>query len=166
MIGKIMIPLAAFAVTVTGVSAFNGDWLSNAGLTDGQVAAFEQAHEVREASREEARAILENAGIDEEVMQNVREARHEWKKQHREQMNSVLESGDYSAFLEAVADTHLAEVVDTEAEFEKFMEAHELRVSGDHEGARAIMDELGIEKKGGFGKGGHGKEGFGMRGVQ
>jgi hypothetical protein len=53
----------------------------------------------------------------------------------------------------------MAEAIDSETDFTKLVEAHELREAGDHDGARAIMEELGLEGRGGFGGFGHGPRG-------
>ncbi len=155
MIQQIMIPVAAFAITAAGVSAFSGDLLEklDIDLTSEQVSALEEAHELRleDADRDEVHAVLEDAGIDRETMQNVREAVHEYREEMRENVHAALEDGDYDAFLEAIEGTPLEDVIDTENEFEQFMDAFDLRQSGDHEGAREIMDELGLERPQGFG---------------
>ena len=48
MLKEIFIPVAAFAVTVTGASAFNADMLDklDLDLTDTQISALEEAHEL------------------------------------------------------------------------------------------------------------------------
>lgn len=167
MMKNILIPVAAFAVTVTGASAFTGgDWAEklDIDLTDAQLSALEQAKEVREESREEAKQILEDAGLDEETMQSIREAMHEAREENRAEVKAAIEAGDYEAFKTAIEDSPLAEKITSEADFEKFAEAHELMEAGDREAAKEIMDELGIEKMGkGHGKG-HGQMGEGDQG--
>ena len=166
MLKQIMIPVAAFAVTVTGASAFQGDgyMLDKLDiLSSDEKAAFEEAREIRETSRAEAQQVLEDVGIDDERMQEIHEAMLEARDAQRAEMDQIMSDGDYDAFVEAVAGTPLADQITSEADFEKFVEAHELRQSGDYEGAREIMDELGIEHgKGGPGMGGrHGGRGMG-----
>ncbi len=137
----ILIPLAAFAVTVTGASAFNADMLKRAGLNDEQIAAFEEAKELKEAGdKEAARDVLLAAGVDEKVIKQVREAMRESMSAARE----AIESGDYAAFSAAVEGSPLAEIIDSEAEFDRLVEAHALLRSGDHEAARDIFEELGF----------------------
>jgi len=168
MIKQIMIPVAAFAVTVTGASAFGGNgWLENADLSDKEQAAFEQAVEVRGDSRGEAKEIFEAAGIDNARMQEIRAEMREARQVSHESVKTALDAEDYDAFLDAVEDSPLAEKITSEANFEKFVEAHELMQSGDKEGAKEIMNELGVEgPRGGGHKGGHGgkheggKQGF------
>lgn len=177
MLKQIMIPVAAFAVTVTGASAFTGDgyMLDKLDiLSSDEQAAFEEAREIRETSRAEARQVLEDAGIDDERMEEIHTAMREAREAHRAEIDQILEDGDYDAFVEAVADSPLAEQITSEADFEKFVEAHELRQAGDFTGAQAIMDELGIErpqrgpgmgsKHGGRGMGDGDGDGFGQKG--
>ena len=158
MIKQIVIPAAAFLVTATAVSAYsNPDWLHNLDidLTDDQVSALEEAHEIRQAADEEARQVLENAGLDEDKMHEIRDAMHEERKAHHEAVEAALEAGDYDAFTEAIADSPCADAITSEADFEKFKEAHDLREAGDDEAAAAIMSELGIERPERGMKGGH-----------
>lgn len=144
---SVLIPLAAFAVTVTGASAFNSEVLQKAGLTDDQISAFEEAKELRKSGdKDGARDVLEEAGIDMDVMERVRNAMHD---QHEALMEAV-ENNDYPAFLKAIEGSPLADIIDTEAEFKKFVEAHDLLKDGDREAAKAIFDELGIEGHGKF----------------
>ena len=165
-----MIPVAAFAVTVTGASAFNPDMLEklDVNLSDTQVAALEEVHELRMAGadREEIKTHLEDAGLDETTMKEIREAALNVRDEMRKVVNSALESDDFDAFVEAVAGTPLAEAITSETEFETFKAAHDLKESGDHEGARELMTELGIEKAAAHGgKDGH-REGHGPRGAK
>lgn len=162
MLKQLMIPVAAFAITVTGASAFTGDWIQNLdlNLSDEQTAALEEAHEIRQAAAEEARQVLEDAGIDGETMREIHGTMHEAGKAQHEAMRTAIENNDYDAFLAAIADTPLADSIDSEADFEKFVEAHELMQSGDFEAAAELMSELGLEGPGG-GLGLHIKHRFG-----
>jgi hypothetical protein len=164
MIKEIMIPVAAFAVTVTGASAFNSDMLSkiDVDLTDSQVSALEEMHELRQdgADRDEINSLLEEAGLDKDTMKEIKGATREVHQAQHEAVESALESDDYDAFQTAIADGPLAEAITSEADFETFKAAHDLRADGDKEGAAELMSELGIEKPEGRGHG----EGKGMRG--
>lgn len=137
----LLIPLAAFAVTVTGASAFNGDMLKRAGLNDDQIAAFEQAKELKESGdKEAARDVLLAAGVDEDVIKQVREAMRE----HKNDIHSAIAAKDYEAFKEAIEGSAFADMIDSEAEFNRLVEAYELMRDGDREGAKDIFDELGL----------------------
>jgi len=157
MFAKIAVPVAAFLVTVTGASAFTGGaWLSNLsaddlGITQEQKSALEEAITLRHNAREQAENVLAEADIDAATWENIREAVREERDTHHEAVEEALESGDYDAFRKAVGGTPVADVIDTEDEFEKFAEAHELMEAGDRDGARGIMDELGLERGRGFG---------------
>ena len=74
----------------------------------------------------------------------------------REAIRSAIESGDYAAFSSALTEDGPLSEIDTQAEFDLFLEANELREAGDKEAAREIMNSLGIEKP-------KGKHGFGHR---
>jgi hypothetical protein len=138
-----LIAIAAFAVTATGVQAFgNTKMLERAGLSEKQISAFEIAREMREAGDlDGARDALVEAGVDEEVLQSV----HQIALASREAMHQALEEKDYEAFKAAVAGTPLAEDIKTEADFNKFAEAHQLKINGKWNEAKVILDELGIE---------------------
>jgi Spy/CpxP family protein refolding chaperone len=138
-----LIAIAAFAVTATGVQAFQGtEILQKAGLTEEQIEAFETARELRESGDKKAAsdALLE-AGIDDKAIESVHKAMHEV----RDAIHDAVEANDYDTFKAAVAGTPLAEAVDTEDDFKKFVDAHNLKEEGEWEEAKAILDELGIE---------------------
>lgn len=157
MIKQLIIPAAAFLVTATAVSAYNPDWLENLDidLTDDQVSALEEAHEIRQAADEEARQVLMAAGLDDNAMREIRSAMRTERAAHHQAVEAALEAGDYDAFKVAVADSPIADVINSEADFEKFKEAHDLREAGEAEAAAAIMSELGLEGREGGMKGGH-----------
>jgi hypothetical protein len=141
----ILIPLAAFAVTVTGASAFNSDMLKRAGLNDEQIAAFEEAKELKESGdKEKARDVLVAAGVDEDVIKQVREAMRE----HADAIRAAIENNDYEDFRDAVEDSPLAEIISNEDDFDKLVEAHEFMKSGDREAAQDIFEELGFPQHG------------------
>lgn len=149
------VPIAAFLLAGTSVSAFNPDLLEKAGLSETQIAAFEEAKELRKSGdKDAARDVLAEADINLSTLEEVRKAAHVERKEHREAVKQIIESGDYDAFVELQGDGPLFYAIDSETDFLKLREAHELRASGDHEGAKAIFTELGI-------KPGHG---HGMRG--
>jgi uncharacterized protein YgbK (DUF1537 family) len=150
----LLIPVAAFAVTVTGASAFNSEVLERAGLNDTQISAFEEAHELRiEGDREAAREVIVDAGIDQDTLESVREAMKEHRQETRTAISEAVEDEDYDAFQEAIEGTPLADLITSEDDFELFVEAHELREAGDKEAAKEIMEDLGFEGK--MHKGGH-----------
>lgn len=153
MIKQIMIPVAAFAITVTGASAFNSDMLSkiDVDLTSSQVSALEQADQIRQTARDEAQQVLSDAGIDDEKMKEIRDVTREVRDTQHEAVKTAVDNDDYDAFLTAIADSPLADAINSEADFETFKEAQQLRESGDHEGAQELMSELGIEKPAGHG---------------
>lgn len=162
---SLLIPVAAFAVTATSVSAFNPDVLQEAGLSDEQITAFAEARELKQdGDRDGARDVLIEAGIDQETMESVREAVREHRTERREAVGEAIDNNDFTAFQTAIEGSPLADIVTTEADFELFAEARALKEAGDREAAREILDELGIEKKPGKQhRGGERGGGFGDR---
>lgn len=163
---SLVIPVAAMAVMATNAYAFNPAVLEQAGLSDDQIAAFEAAHELREeGDRDGARDVLEDAGIDQDTMHDIRDTMKELRKERREEVKAAVEAEDYDSFLEAVEGSPLEEKINSEEDFETFVEAHELRESGDREGARELLEELGVEPKEHGNRGhGFGKKHFGSEG--
>jgi uncharacterized protein with PIN domain len=145
----ILVPLAAFAVTVTGVSAFNEDVLKDAGLTEAQISAFEEAHELRrEGDRESAREVLEDAEIDIDTLESIREAFRAYRDEHKGAVHDAIENNDYDAFKTAVTGLPMEDIITSEDDFAQLVAAHELREDGDHEAARELMEALGFPERG------------------
>lgn len=141
----LLIPIAALALSATGVSAFNPEVLERAGLTEVQRSAFETAHELRkEGDLDAARDVLKDAGVDIGVIESVRKAMHEHKQAMRSAIDQAIETDDYEAFLAAIADSPLADIITTKEDFELFKEAHQLHENGEHQSAKEIMEELGL----------------------
>lgn len=156
----LLIPIAAFAVTVTGAQAFNSQVLEDAGLTSDQVSAFEQAHELRkEGDKEAAKEVIVEAGIDMDAMHAVRDAMKNHRKEMHTAIGEAIADEDYAAFTEAVAQSPIADIVNSEADFAQFSQAYTLREAGDMQAAREIMEDLGFEPKEGHMKGHAGPKG-------
>lgn len=82
-------------------------------------------------------------------------------QENREAIHQALEDGDYETWKSLIDERHAAmdekqEEMTSEETFNILQEAHELREAGDHEGARELLEEAGIDKPG---KGMHGKKG-------
>jgi hypothetical protein len=165
MMKQILIPVAAFALTVSAASAFTGSELLkdlDLGLTDTQESALEEAFKIREEAEAEARGVLTAAGIDDETLRDVHLALRKAQRSQHEAMRAAVESNDYAAYVAAVEGMPMAQVIDTEAEFADLVEAHELREDGKFEEARAILDKLDLPR-GGSMMGGMGNMKGGMR---
>jgi len=161
----LLIPVAAFAVTVTGASAFNSEVLEKAGLSNTQISAFEEAHELRkDGDREAAREVIVDAGIDQETLESVREAMKEHREETRTAIKEAVDNEDYNAFVDAADGSPLADIITSEDDFEQFVEAHELREAGDKEAAKEILEDLGFEGK--MHMKGHGGNDEGRHGFQ
>lgn len=147
----------AMVGTTTAYAFYPGlDGADLSGFSEAQQTAIEQAFEIRKNAETEAQTILSNAGVDMDELHFAMRAAHE---KNRAAMDAALKNNDYETFSSLVAGTPMEEEV-TEAVFAKMVEAHRLRDAGDYEGARAIMEELGLKGPGmmhgmGDGKMGH-----------
>ena len=110
------------------------------------------------------------AGISEErfeeISTQVQEKQAE-REDKRADVDAALDAEDYDAFVVAVQDSprgaHLLESVD-EGNFETFLELREAREAGDHDTAKALAAELGLERP--DGRGGQQRGDFGGNGFQ
>lgn len=142
-----LIAAAAFAVTATGVYAQgNTDKiLERANLSEEQKSALHTAHDLRKSGDfEAARDTLLNAGFDEETLHSLRNAGHEV----RTEIKAAIEADDYAAFKLAAEGTPMAEQITSKEQFDRLVEAYQLRKNGDFEAAREVMDDLGIKPRG------------------
>lgn len=139
----LLIAVAAFAVTATGVHAFGDTLLTKAGLNQEQITAVHEARELKKAGDfVAARDLLADAGITEDEIRAI----HKQARAAKKAMHHALVAGDYEAFKTAAADSPLADIITSEADFAQFKEAHELRRSGEKEAAHALLEELGIDE--------------------
>gem|GEM_PF-4842369 len=101
---------------------------------------------------------------DKEEMQEM----HEAKQAMMEEVDEVLESGDYDGWIDLMIDMGRDEAVEavTEDEFPQFLEAHELMGEARElmEDAGEIMSDIGLEEHGL--KGVKGMKGKGMPGGE
>ncbi len=72
--------------------------------------------------------------------------RHRMDPETRQAWKQALENNDYEAWLAIAGDKPITEKINEE-NFSQFVEAFNLKEAGDFEGAKAIFDELGLEKK-------------------
>ncbi len=92
-----------------------------------------------------------------------REARQATMEENKAQMGEIIENGTYGDWVNfsdqnfekkvtQMRERHTERTSQINSEnWDKFVEAHQLMVSGDKEGAQAIFEELGIER--GMGQG-------------
>lgn len=157
----LIVPVAAMTVMAGNAYAFNSQSLSRARLSDDQIAAFEAAHDLRaDGNYLAARDVLEDAGID---MQVLREIKNSWREQQwgmNEDALLALEKDDYEGFVLAIKGTELADVIKNKESFDTYVEAYELGQAGKHEEARLLLESLGLEADGR----GHG-QGYGRYGT-
>ncbi|NCN11850.1 hypothetical protein GW937_00840 [Candidatus Kaiserbacteria bacterium] len=124
---SLLIAIAAFAVTATGVHAYSGSPVINrAGLTKVQKNAIEKAQELRTAGDYiAARDRLVAAGITDDHLRAMHRAASETKNS----IHEAIVHKDYEAFRKATIGLPIADIVTSEADFKQFCEAHELRDS-------------------------------------
>ena len=148
----LLVPIAAFALTMTSAHAFNTDVLQKAGLNEEQIAAFEVAHELqKEGDKNGARDILLAADIDLETMKSIRRVMHEQRHSMQQATHDALAANDFAAFKVAIEGSPIADIVTTEADFAAFREVYHLKQTGEHDAARTMLSELGC----GFGPQAH-----------
>jgi hypothetical protein len=78
------------------------------------------------------------------------------RKASLDAIQAAVEADDFTAFQAAVECTPLYELVNTEADFALFRQAHELKEEGKFIEAKLILDDLGLQVKPGK-RFGHGK---------
>ncbi|AKM84417.1 TPA: hypothetical protein DCZ46_03640 [Candidatus Campbellbacteria bacterium] len=159
MNGKIIsFSVLALAFIVGGVgvtSAYNNVGRGQAvqDLTDEQKTVLDQMHDLRMSGDfEGADALREQAGLPQMGMGKGFN-RGGAMQAHREESRTAVENNDYTAFQTAVAGSPMEDKVTPEI-FAKMVEAHALREAGDLDGAREIMQGLGIGKGEGVRMGG------------
>lgn len=143
----------AGAASAFGGGTFNLDAFKN--FSTEQQTAIQKAFEIRKTADEEAKTVLDDAGVDMSAMHDAMETE---RKAGREKLDAALESKDYAAFVELTKDSPMKGDI-SEDTFNKMAEAHALMKSGDTEGARTIMESLGLKGPGGMGMG-HGGRGM------
>lgn len=111
------------------------------GLTDEQREALEEAHQLRREGRyPEAIHVIRDAGI---VLPVVKDP--EQHKERKKEFDALIESNDYEAFRRMVADTPMADIIDTQEKFEALVESHSLREDGKLDEAREALEDAGIK---------------------
>ena len=143
---SLLIPIAAFALSATGVSAFNPDVLQSAGLTDDQISAFEDARELQQEGKlTKARDVLKDASIDVHTMELMRDAVQAKRASMRDAIEVAVEANDFTAFKKAVSDSPLSDIVTSKEDFALFSQALTLHKQGEDEQVEALIQELGFE---------------------
>ncbi len=116
-------------------------------LTDEQRGVLEQVRELhKQGKRDEARALLESAGLPARPLM-IKFRAHpgdEKMREHHEAVQEAIKNGDFAAFQELTKDAPFADKID-ETMFAKMVEASKLHETGDHEGAKAVLDEAGLK---------------------
>ncbi len=106
---------------------------------------FEQMAERMKQGLEEGEPIRGHRNFMGKFKKNHKQGKR-FSPEQREQMKNALESGDYNAWKELVPEKAEKLEVINEGNFAQFVEMHQLRKSGDKEGAKAIAAELGLQR--------------------
>lgn len=154
---KFIVPALAFGILVLGGTAFafgpgSFDQILNLdGFTQKEQDAIQKSFEIRKTANEEAKKVLEDAGISMEKLHKAQKAQMDARKA---QMDEIFKNGNYEAFLELNKDRPFAQDI-TKDQFDVMAQAHSLMEDGKRDEARALLEDSGI-KMPGFGERGHG----------
>jgi len=135
------------ALALLGVTAFTGSTAyamnqnrRNPILTETQQSILEEVRELRrEGNYDEANELIDENGLYVQKGNNM-------KLYKQKRFEEFIDSEDYDSFIGLTKETRMGEAIDTEDKFETLIEAHKLRESGDHEGARALMENAGLSR--------------------
>lgn len=142
---SLLIPIAAFALSATGVSAFNPDILQKAGLTDDQISAFEDARELREEGNiTKARDVLRGAGINVDMMESMRSTVQKQREMMRTAIEEAVAADNFESFKQAISHSPLSDIVTSKNDFELFKQAHLLYIQGQDTEMEILLKELGF----------------------
>lgn len=147
------ISVLAMALLIGGIgvtSAYAGNFGQRQGrlLSDEQQQVFDQIRELRQnGNYEDAQELAQDSGFGIGFR-----GRMGMRMENREEIRTAVENNDYGAYKELIADRPFADDIDEEV-FAKIVEAHNLRMNGDYDGAREIREEIGF----GFGGRGYGR---------
>lgn len=115
-------------------------------LNEDQLAILKEAKQLRdEGDFKSARELIKKSDIDFPKHRHL--GIHTQMSERHEKVEQAIEEGDYDRFVELTGDMPHEFEMDEDT-FNKLVEAHSLRVEGDHEGARAILDEIGFHPGG------------------
>lgn len=128
-----------------------GNVMSEAIENEEDFSKLVEAHKLMKAGdKDGAEAIFKELGID---FGGPRDGRGEGKGfmggEQNEAVETAIENSDYSAWktLMEKRGGRILEVIDTEDDFKKFVEAKNLQKNGDYEAAKEILDALGFPFK-------------------
>lgn len=140
---SLLIAIAAFAVTATGVQAYIGtEQLQKAGFSSSQIEALVQARELKaQGETQKARDKLLKAGLDEKKLKKLKQI---FQESHQ-QLHVAIFTNDYEKFKDITNGSSLGDIITNQSDFTQFRQALELRQLGKHDEAKSLFTELGIE---------------------
>lgn len=150
-----LIPLFALMLFIAGtlnVYAWGGFGNQN-NLTDVQKQTLEQARDLKQQGKfDEAQNLIKNSGI--QLPERAIKNQESTKERHQNNLGirTAIENNNYTEFKKLIADKPFTDQVNEQV-FAKIVQAHNLRMGGDFEGAKTVMNEIGFKVNGWQGKG-------------
>jgi hypothetical protein len=119
---SLLIAIAAFAVTTTGVHAYGGvKTMQRAGLNESQVQAIQEARELKLIGHDdEARKRLVQAGVDAETLEKLKRM----AKETLSDIHAALIDDDFESFIELIKESPLADIISSKTEYNDFRDAY------------------------------------------
>lgn len=115
--------------------------LEERGMDEEKIEALREIHALAANGQfEEAIELRRDANVGKKLVKKAKRAKHKME------IHQAVEANDFAAFREAVGEGQLGQIIDTEEEFAQLVRIHELKEAGDHEVAKAIAEELGLER--------------------
>ena len=119
---------------------------------------------IKEGKFREANVLRENLGLPERhEIEKFSHERFERGHGYMSEGSKLIEDGNYEEWKNVVGNTKISEVVQTEEDFQKLLEAHSLMKEGKYTEAKDVHRELGFtkdwigERDGGMSEKWHGK---------
>ena len=110
------------------------------GLSQEQRKTLKKVHQLHSEGRyTEATSLITSAGI---ILPEIKDP--EQHKERKRQFDIMIDSSDYEAFEQTVANTPMADIIDTQEKFDALVESHQLREAGRHDEAREVLRDAGI----------------------
>ena len=109
-------------------------------LNESTFGAFQKAHELmQQGDKDGAKEVLESAGVQLPPLGQKMGRGH--GHQNNPAVREAIEANDYTAWQTAIAETKLSDIASQDL-FNKMVEVHSLRESGDRDAARQSAQEL------------------------
>lgn len=147
MYGKtLLIATIAFAFVLTGAGALNSDILLEAGFSEAERYALEEAYEFeRNGERKKALHTLSVAGLDVEDLTKLNETIQNYEDGKYSAIEAALTQDDYTTFKELTQSHPVADVVVTQDDFEEFCDAYNFHKEKEGNTLKELIEEMDRE---------------------